>query len=123
MKRLLGTVIALPLFVALLACSAPEASAAPRRVKKAPPPAASTAGVVNINTAAAEQLELLPGIGPSKAKRIVAYRARRKFRRTYEIVRVRGIGRKTFRRLRKMLTVKGPTTLQGKARAKRRPRS
>ena len=69
------------------------------------------AGVVNINTATEAQLELLPGIGPSKARAVVRYRTRRKFRATHELIRVRGIGRKTYRRLRAHLTIKGPTTL------------
>lgn len=71
----------------------------------------SSQGVVNINTASEAQLELLPGIGPSKARAITRYRARRKFKATYELIRIRGIGRKTFRKLRSYLTVKGPTTL------------
>lgn len=72
---------------------------------------AATDGVVNIQTATVEQLQQLPGIGPSKAEAIVAQRERRAFRRIEDILRVRGIGRSTFRRLRSMLTVDGPTTL------------
>jgi len=67
-------------------------------------------GAVNIQTATAEQLELLPGIGPSKAAAIVAHRENHAFRRVEDLMRVRGIGRATFRRLRPMLTVDGPTT-------------
>ena len=77
--------------------------------KKAP-----VEGVVNINTASPEQLRLLPRIGPSMARRIVAYRIKRRFRRPREIVRVRGIGRRTYRRLRPYLAVTGPTTLKKK---------
>jgi len=66
--------------------------------------------VVNLNTATEAELGHLPGIGPSKAAAIVAYRARgRRFRRVEELMRVRGIGRATFRRLRPMLRVEGPT--------------
>ncbi len=69
-------------------------------------------GVVNINTATQSELSRLPGIGPSKASAIIAYRERgRRFRRVEDLLRVRGIGRATFRRLRPMLTVQGPTTL------------
>ncbi len=69
-------------------------------------------GHVNINTASAEELRGLPGIGPSKADAIVALRRRvHRFRRIEEVMRVRGIGRATFRRLRTWLTVDGPTTL------------
>jgi competence protein ComEA len=68
-------------------------------------------GVVNIQTATSDQLQLLPGVGPSKAQAIVAFREHRAFRRIEDIMRVRGIGRATFRRLRPMITVDGPTTL------------
>jgi len=80
-------------------------------------------GVVNIQTATAEQLQLLPGIGPSKANAIVAHRERRAFRRVEDILRVRGIGRATFRQLRPMLTVEGPTTFAAPARPARSARS
>jgi len=79
--------------------------------------AASPDGVVNIQTATAEQLQLLPGIGPSKAEAIVAHRERRAFRRVRDILRVRGIGRATYRRLQSMLTVDGPTTMNAPASA------
>ncbi len=77
--------------------------------------AATPSGVVNIQTATADQLQLLPGIGPSKAQAIIAHRDRRAFRRVEDILRVRGVGRATFRRLRPMLTVEGPTTMTAPA--------
>ncbi|HXJ20992.1 MAG TPA: helix-hairpin-helix domain-containing protein [Polyangia bacterium] len=67
-------------------------------------------GVVNLNTAPAGVLSLLPGVGPSKAAAIVVYRARRPFRTVDELVRIKGIGRKMVRRLRPHLAVSGPTT-------------
>ena len=73
--------------------------------------APSDAGVVNIQTATADQLQLLPGIGPSKAAAIVAYREAHPFHRVEDIMRVRGIGRATFRRLRPMISVSGSTTM------------
>jgi competence ComEA-like helix-hairpin-helix protein len=52
-----------------------------------------TAVPLDINTATAEQLEQLPGIGPSLAARIVAYRdSVGRFGNTTELERVRGIG-------------------------------
>jgi competence protein ComEA len=78
-------------------------------------------GVVNIQTATPEQLQLLPGIGPAKAQAIVAYREQRAFRTVEDIMRVRGIGRATFRNLRPMLTVQGPTTLTERVPARRPP--
>ena len=78
-------------------------------------------GVVNIQTATAEQLQLLPGIGPSKAEAIVTYRHAHPFQRVEDILRVRGIGRATFRRLRSMITVSGGTTMTTDVRAGRAP--
>jgi competence protein ComEA len=67
-------------------------------------------GTVNLNTATAETLALLPGIGPSKAESILAYRKRHPFRTVDELVRIKGIGRKMVRRLRAHLATGGPTT-------------
>jgi competence protein ComEA len=67
-------------------------------------------GVVNLNTAPAEMLSLLPGVGPAKAGAIVLYRRRRPFRTVDELVRIKGIGHKMVRRLRPHLAVAGPTT-------------
>jgi competence protein ComEA len=78
--------------------------------------APSAAGVVNLNQARPDELELLPGIGPSKAKRIVEYRTQHPFRKTEELTRVKGIGRKTFGKLRPYLTLQGPTTLKSEPR-------
>jgi competence protein ComEA len=73
---------------------------------------------VNLNTASAEELERLPGIGPTRAQAILALRATLKqFSRPEQLLRVKGIGRATFRKLRPLLTLTGPTTLSTRARA------
>lgn len=69
-------------------------------------------GQVNLNTATVEQLELLPGIGPAMAKKIVDYRANKPFQETNQIVRIKGIGPKTFAKLKQYLVLKGETTLR-----------
>lgn len=69
-------------------------------------------GVVNINTADAQTLAFLPGIGKTRAQQIIAYRSRRPFKRTVELARVKGIGLKMVRRLKPMLRVAGPSTLR-----------
>jgi competence protein ComEA len=69
-------------------------------------------GVVNLNTATEEQLQLLPGIGPAKARSILEYRRTRPFRTVEELVRVKGIGRKMVRRIREHVTVSGATTAE-----------
>jgi competence protein ComEA len=86
---------------------------------RAPPAAAATTvttGVVNINEATVEQLQLLPGIGPARAARIVEQRQKRgRFTRLRELRRVKGIGARTLKRLEPMLVLEGPTTLTAKA--------
>jgi competence ComEA-like helix-hairpin-helix protein len=72
-------------------------------------------GVINLNTAPAELLSLLPGIGPSKARQIVAYRSRHSFRTVDELVRVKGIGRRMVREMRIHLATAGPSTAHGAA--------
>lgn len=67
-------------------------------------------GVVNLNTATADELQLLPFVGPAKAQAIIAYRQSRPFRTVEELGRIKGIGRRTIKRLRPHLTVSGPTT-------------
>jgi comEA protein len=79
----------------------------------------SDLAVVNINTATPDQLRLLPRIGPSKAQAIITYRQKRPFRTTYDLVRVKGIGRRTYAKLRPYLTVKGPTTMKSRPNATR----
>jgi len=55
---------------------------------------------VNVNTATAEELDRLPGIGPVLARRIVAYREQQGlFRRLDELLKVEGFGRKLLQRL------------------------
>lgn len=73
-------------------------------------------GVININTATADELQRLPGIGPSKAQAILATRQRMgRFARVEDVLRVRGIGRATLRRLQSMLRIEGATTLTAPA--------
>lgn len=63
---------------------------------------------LELNTASAEDLEALPGIGPGVARAIVEDRARRgHFRSVDELERVRGIGPKALERLRGFLVVRG----------------
>ena len=61
---------------------------------------------VNINTASAEELETLPGVGPAMAQRILEYRkANGPFKRVEELLNVKGIGEKSFQRMRDKVTV------------------
>jgi len=70
------------------------------------------AGKANLNNATADQLMLLPGVGPSKAGLIVAFRGKHgPFKRVADLRKVKGFGYKTMKRLTPYLDVKGETTL------------
>lgn len=62
--------------------------------------------VVDLNETPRDSLELVPGIGPTLASRIVAYRdSAGGFDTKEELMKVRGIGRKTYQRLERYITV------------------
>ena len=82
------------------------------------------AGIVNINTADASQIALLPRVGLKAAQRVVDYRAEHgAFKKTTDIMQVKGFGQKTFERLSAYLSVEGKTTLTEKVRSPRKPRA
>lgn len=60
---------------------------------------------ININTATLEQLDTLPGIGPSYANAIIVYRQQQPFVTIEEIKNIKGIGEKTFEKLVDLITV------------------
>lgn len=61
---------------------------------------------VNINTASADELARLPGIGKGLAERIVSYRKEQgRFRRAEHLIMVPGISERRFRAMRALITV------------------
>lgn len=60
---------------------------------------------VNLNTASAAELARLPGIGPSKAQAIVAFRAKEPFARPDDLRKVKGIGDKLYESIKDQVTV------------------
>jgi competence protein ComEA len=64
------------------------------------------AGPVDLNTATAEQLEALPGVGPATSRAILAYRASHgRFRSVTELLEVPGIGPAKLEALRPLVRV------------------
>jgi competence ComEA-like helix-hairpin-helix protein len=71
--------------------------------------------VVNVNSANASQLALLPRVGPSVAERIVDYRKQNgPFKKPEDLMLVQGIGEKTFQLLKPYVAIAGETTLKEK---------
>ena len=82
-----------------------------REFSRQPAPAA-----LDVNLATEQDLERLPGIGPVLARRIVQYReAQGTFQDIEQLRRVKGIGKKTFERIRAFVVV-GPPVVTRPAR-------
>jgi competence protein ComEA len=94
--------------VAAMAMGAGPVHAAGKRPNMIP---REVSGVVNINTATAKQLELLPGVGKHTAGLIVSYREKTPFKTAHDIVSVKGVGNGIYKKIGKYLTIAGPTTI------------
>lgn len=74
----------------------------------APEVVEATTELININTASSFELESLPGIGPTTAQKIIAYRDENgPFLSIEDIINVSGIGPGTYERIKDLITV-GP---------------
>jgi competence protein ComEA len=82
-------------------------------------PSARASDPIDPNTATAAQLQALPGIGPTLARRIIAERAARPFSRVDDLRRVRGIGPRTLSRVGPRLRI-APTGRGGSSRPRSR---
>ncbi len=61
---------------------------------------------ININTAMKEEFQTLPGIGPKKAEAFIRYREEHgPFQETSDIMKIHGIGQKTYENLKDKITV------------------
>ncbi len=83
-------------------------------------PTFAAEGKVNVNEAGAEQLVLLPRVGPAIAERIIEFRKENgPFKQAEDLLLVRGIGEKTLDLLEPYVSTSGGTTLKEKVRIKR----
>jgi competence protein ComEA len=74
--------------------------------RTAPAPTVSASAPLNLNTATVAQLETLPGIGKATAERILEYRQKMGgFKKVEDLMNVRGVGEKSFLRLKPLITV------------------
>ena len=62
-------------------------------------------GLININTASAEELKTLTGVGEVTAEKIIEYRSSKAFKRKEDIMSVDGIGSKTYEKIKDRITV------------------
>ena len=97
-------IVMVMLLVLGLGSAAQAEQETPRRAT--PAAKAASSGPVNLNTATVAQLETLPGIGKSTAERILEYRAKSGgFKKIEDLMNVRGIGEKSFLKLKPLVTV------------------
>jgi competence protein ComEA len=72
---------------------------------------ATAAAPVNLNTATAEQLATIPGVGAKTAERIIEYRQKNgAFKKVEDLMNVSGVGEKSFLKMKPLITVAAAKT-------------
>jgi competence protein ComEA len=90
--------------IAAIALSATALSAQGRAT--ATKTVATAAAPVNLNTATAEQLATIPGVGVKTAELIIEYRQKNgSFKKIEDLMNVRGVGEKSFLKMKPLITV------------------
>ena len=72
-------------------------------------------GKININTATAKELKLLPGIGEKTAANVIEYRTQNgNYTEPTSLLKVKGIGKKTLEKTKEYIIFEAETTLTKK---------
>ena len=72
-------------------------------------------GKLNINTATAKELKMLPGIGKKTAATVIEYRTQNgNYTETNSLLKVKGVGKKTLEKITGFIIFEGETTLAKK---------
>jgi competence protein ComEA len=99
--------------------AAPAGPAAQEKAAK-PKPAPAASAPINLNTATLAELQSLPGVGASTAKLILEHRQKTGgFKKVEELMNIKGIGEKSFLKLKPRVTV-GPQKAESDASAQAR---
>ncbi len=113
--RQLPLIVLLVLGLASFATAQTTPAAKPQKAKTAKT-AATLAAPINLNTATVAQLAALPGVGKSTAQRIVDSRQKNGgFKKIEELMNVKGVGEKSFLKLKPLITVGGEKADHGAA--------
>jgi competence protein ComEA len=103
MRNSLATVLA---FCGTLSLASPAFAITTQQAAAAAATAAASKPAINLNVATVEQLETLPGIGRKTAERIIEYRTKSGgFKRIEDLMNVKGIGEKSFLKLKPLVAV------------------
>ncbi len=108
------TTISIALFLVFCVAAHPAALPGPQSNEAASPaPAAEGEERVELNTADKAALETLPGIGPRTAELIIEYRTENGgFEKVEDLMNIRGIGERTFLRLRDLVRIDASVSQQ-----------
>jgi competence protein ComEA len=101
------------LALAFVVAAAASLDARPQSTSTPPAQQQPAAAPVNLNTATQAELEKLPGVGAATAKTIIEYRQKNGgFKKVEELMNVKGIGEKSFLKLKPLVTVTPPKTAE-----------